>query len=115
MAIARLWRNAPHLKALKKSSAKQRKNIISKGKADLINCICDCCLNLVNGNLKVNKVQRKTLIHHAADIRALSKKGKSFKKRKEILVQRGGFIPALLTPVLTLIASALVRKLLKRK
>ena len=114
MAIARLWRNAPKLKLLKNSSAKQRKNIISKSNADLISCICDCCLNLVNGNLKVNKIQRKTLVNHAADIRALSKKGKSFKTRKTLLLQRGGFIPALLTPVLTLIASTIASKILKR-
>ena len=107
MAIARLRRNIPHLKKLKKVPTKQRKEIISQASADLINCICDCCLNVVKGNLQINQTQKKKLGRHAVSIRALSKKGQSLKKRKQILIQKGGFLPALIAPVLSLAASVI--------
>ena len=107
MAIERLQRNIPHLKKLKKASPKQRRKLLAKSKPDLINCICDCCLNITKGNLKISQAQKKRLVCYAPSIRALAKKRQSVKKRKGILLQKGGFLPALLVPVLSLAASVL--------
>ena len=108
MAIARLRRNIPHLKQLKKASPKQRKEILTLASADLINCICDCCLNVAKGNVKISQPQKKKLVRYASSIRALSKKRQSVKKRKEILKQHGGFLPALLLPVLSAVLGTLL-------
>ena len=100
MAVARLWRNVPHLKSLKKASPQTRKKILLTAPSDLINSLCDCCLNATKGNLKISKPARKKLLRHASTIRTLAKKTNSVKKRRQILVQKGGFLPTLLGSVL---------------
>ena len=109
MAFARLRRNVPNLRELKKSTNQKRKKLLVNAKPDLINSLCDCCLNAKKGTLKITEVQKKKLLPYASTIRELSKKGKSVKKRREILLQRGGFLPALLIPVLSFVA-ALARR-----
>jgi hypothetical protein len=65
----------------------------------------------VNGNVKITKAQRKKLARHAQVLRTLSTRKTPINKKKKILIQKGGFLPALLAPVLGLAAS-LVGKLL---
>ena len=105
MAFARLRRNVPNLKELKKSSAQKRKKLLLNAKPDLINTLCDCCLNAKKGTLKISEAQKKKLLPHASIIRELAKKGKSVKKRRQILLQRGGFLSSLLIPVLSFVAA----------
>jgi hypothetical protein len=112
-SMTRLFHNFPQLKQLKKVSAKKRNQILSKAQPDLINTLCDCCLNIINGNLKINPTQKKKLLKFAPVIRSLAKKRKSVQKRKEeIISQTGGFLPALLAPVLSIAASTLLGSLM---
>ncbi len=108
MTLHRLWRNLPHLKDLKKSSAKKRRKIISSAPPELINTLCDCCLNATSGTLKLSEPLKKKLKRHAPAIRALSKKKQSVKKRRQILLQKGGFLPLLIAPILGLVLKGLL-------
>lgn len=111
MTLVRLRRNVPRLKELKLSSVQKRKKLLLCASSDLVNAICDCCLNARNGNLKISAFQKRKLAPYASTIRALSKKKQSVKKRREILLQKGGFLPSLLIPVLSLVA--LLNKLVR--
>ena len=110
MTFDRLRRNIPQLKELKSAAVKKRKKIIAAANSDLIKCVCDCCANVVKGNLHINKVHRKKLARHAGTIRELSRKKQSVAKRRALLSQKGGFLPVLLAPVLSLIASQLFKR-----
>ena len=111
MGLARLKKHIPQLKALKKASPKRRRKILIDANAELIKCICECCLNIINGNVKITKAQRRKLSRHAKTLRALAKRGVPTNRKKKLIVQKGGFLPALLAPIIGL-AGSLVGSLL---
>lgn len=71
-------------------------------------CICDCANNILKGNVPLNKEQYRYLQKYRCTLRQLSNKKLKIKDRKDILVnQRGGFLPSLLIPVLSVAGSLL--------
>ena len=112
MGIATLKKHFPQLKLLKSATPKRRKHILKAANTGLVNCIGECCLNVLNGNVKINKSQRKKLSRHKKTLRTLSKRGIPVQKRRKVLIQKGGFLPALLAPILSLavsLAGSLIR------
>ena len=88
------------IKALEKvQDCKQKRNhtIDVVGK-ELVQCICDCVQNVLNGNIPVNEEEKKRVKRHKYCLRELVKKKTSDKKRKH-LIQEGGFLGALI-PIL---------------
>ena len=63
----------------------------------------------MNGNVMLTKQERTTLRRYKDQLRAVKNKGTSYKKRLEIQ-QKGGFLPALLAPVLAAVVSGLLQK-----
>ena len=100
------------LKELKKAKPKTRKKLLSGCDKELVKCICDCCYNVVNGNIKLSSKQKKRLKRHCMPVRLLASKKVSLKKKKNLLVQKGGFLPALLAPILG-IAGSLISGLIR--
>ena len=97
----------PYLQALKGvKSARKRKQLIEAGGSHLINCLSECCLNLLHGNIKLSKVQVNKLRRHAGKIRELSRK-KTCQTKKKRIVQQGGFISALLPVILSAVTGLL--------
>ena len=108
MGFAALKKHVPQLKTLKRATPTQRKHILAQANTELVACICECCLNILNGNVKITKVQRKKLSRHAKTLRTLANRGIPVNKKKKIIIQKGGsFLPALLVPILSLVASLL--------
>ena len=95
------------IEALEKvKDCKQKRNaIIDHAGKELVHCICDCVLNVLNGNIPLEYEEKKRLKRHRNCLRELVKKKTSDKKRKQ-LIQEGGFLGALI-PIL----SGLVGKL----
>jgi hypothetical protein len=114
MAPTRLKRNIDYLKVLSVAKAKQRKAIIKTADSDLITCLCECALNLLNGNLTITDKNLAKLNRFKTPIRQLVDKSVSQADKRKILEQKGGFLPALLVPVLGLAAQLLIDNL-KRK
>ena len=106
MGLTRLKKLFPQLKALNNKAA--RKHILAVSSADLINCICECCVNVLNGNVKLNKKQRKALTPYGKILRTLAEHRVPVETRRQRILQRGGgFLPALLVPILALVAKLL--------
>ena len=95
------------IEALEKvKDCKQKRNaIIDHAGKELVHCICDCVLNVLNGNIPLKYEEKKRLKRHRNWLRELVKKKTSDKKRKHF-IQEGGFLGALI-PIL----SRLVKKL----
>jgi len=93
------------LEYLKTAKPKLRKLILHESDIDLIRCICDCCHNTLNGNIQLTPKEKKSLNRHKRHIRKLTSKRISLKEKRGILEQEGGFLPALLTPILGIAAS----------
>lgn len=101
----RLKNNLDELKVLKKAKPSLRKSILKSADKDLICCLSECCYNILNGNVKLSPENKKCLTKHGKHLRQLASKRVSLKKKRNLLVQQGGFLPALLGPILGIAAS----------
>ena len=101
-------RQLPVLRKLCKCKPEQRRKIFVEGGKNLKTCLSECALNILNGNVKLGPTQFKKLIKYKDHVRALSKKGVTYKKAEKI-VQEGGFLPLLLSPILGALTSAAIK------
>lgn len=113
MATDRLERNLDFLKLLTKVKPKQRQAIIKTSDRDLVLCLCECVLNLLEGNLKITPSQLEKLKRYKNPLRTLVDNKTSIKEKRNILEQRGGFLPILLAPILSIASQLLFDSLTK--
>lgn len=97
------------LKKLKRCKPKERKEILKKGGKPLQLCLQECAINVLNGNVPLTKTQFKRLSKYKQKLRLLGKKRTSQKKKLDI-EQRGGFLSALLAPVVGSLLGAIFKK-----
>jgi len=107
---ARLMKNFAELKLLKEASPGMRKKIMKNCKKTLMCCLCECALNVLKGNVPLKKAQKSKLSRFKQKLRKLSSK-KTRQNIKRRIVQSGGFIGALLTPVLSFLGTLLSNKI----
>jgi len=105
-----LKRNLKFLFKVKTLSAAQRKQLLQRSKPDQVKCLSDCCHNILRGNVKLNKQQKKKLLQQAQFIRLVASNNIKVPQKRELLVQKGGFLPALLAPIIG-IAGSLIGEL----
>lgn len=108
MAPERLNRNIVYLQTLSKAKGPLRTAIINSAPNDLIICICDCAHNFLNGNIPFTEKEVQHLSRYKDIVRYLGKnKKKQIKEKRQLIVQNGGFLPLLLTPILSIVGSLL--------
>ena len=101
-----LKRNEPILRLLHRLKPRVVRAVMREAPPDLIKTLCECILNTLKGNIKLNSAQRKKLLRYKNILRILGTKKTSLKKRKAYL-QKGGLVGALLGPVLGVLGSLL--------
>lgn len=106
---ARFHRNSTKLKDLHKASAKKKRQILKTASTDLICCLCECALNIRQGNVPLSSKQFGKLKKYHKQLKALSRKSSSVKTKQKVL-QSGGFIGALLAPLAKLLLGGLLGK-----
>ena len=110
----RLQRNLEILKILKNCKSRKDQNCILKlVNKDLIQCLCDCAHNILQGNIKLSKQKKISLKKHSSALRDLAEKKGGIEKKRKFLIQKGGFLPALLGPIIS-IASGLISQLVAK-
>ena len=103
------------LLALSKAPEKFRKVMIKHAPNEVINCVAECCHNVLKGNVPLSSVQKQQLHPKRQHLRNLANKKVSIKKKKKILNQKGGFLPAFLLPALApVIAKTIVGKIVDK-
>ncbi len=105
----RLKKQALLLKLLATAKPKMSKAIIGAADGNLIMCLCECAHNVLKGNVPLSKAHLKRLKRYRTHVRALVQKRTAQSKKKKIL-QKGGFIGALLAPVAATVLTDLVKK-----
>ena len=114
MCVQSVMRELSTLKKLSRlRDSRQRNAFLKSCKKHTIYAICEICRNVSRGNLPISNIRKKQLHKYKTHIRNLSKKSLTLKKRKEILNQKGGFLPSLLIPAVTILAQIAAEKLLK--
>ena len=99
----RLHRYVNLLKALHKAGQTNRIKLLKKHcNGDFVCCITECVKNLLKANVPLNSAQKKKLSAKKNILRQLVlKKTSQSKKRK--LIQSGGFLGALLGPIISVL------------
>lgn len=98
------------LRALYYLSPEQRKALLKKADTQLVRYICECALNVLQGNVPLEKAHKTRLRKHVRVLRRLVKPTGGFSTKKKIIVQQGGFLPALLAPLIGTVLANLVSK-----
>src|SRR5688572_13422310 len=89
----------PYLRVLQKSSPKVRNKLAKKHcSPEFIKCICECAKNVLVGNVALSAEHKRRLERHKRSLRKLILKKTSMKAKKK-LIQSGGFLGALLGPI----------------
>jgi hypothetical protein len=77
--------------------------------SQLIRVICECCLNILKGNVKLSKREKSRLKRHRLLLRRLAER-KPLKSKQNLLQHGGGaFLPLLLAPIISAITGALAK------
>ena len=94
------------LNFLSNCKPKVRKYILTHSDKKLLAVINECMFNLLKGNIKIDTKTFEKLKKHKNAIRLLVNCN-CFKKKKQLLVQKGGFLPIVLPVVVDLISRLL--------
>ena len=93
--LSKLKSYLPFLCACFKGHGKQRRDMIIAANGGQIKSISEIALNLLKGNILIPKSSFKRLKPYKDKLLYLSRKKPSLKQKKEVLNQKGGFLPAL--------------------
>jgi hypothetical protein len=107
--MKRVQKNIEILKVLCKCNNKMLKAIIHTSDKELISCICECILNCVNGNVKLNQDDLKKLKKYQKTLYQLLNKYKPLKIKKKILIQHGrGILPILIPTIIQALSTLFI-------
>ncbi|MCP4364286.1 MAG: hypothetical protein GY800_03185 [Planctomycetes bacterium] len=93
------------LKILKKATPEQRKALLKVADPDLILCLCECVDNILRGNIKLPKKKKDELAKYIKVLRKIQDRTIPKERKRALLVQNGGFLPALLAPIIAIAGS----------
>jgi len=102
----RMRRFLPVLKRINKLGDKAKKQYVKKCNKEFVDCISECAKNVLRGNVPLTARQNAKLRRNKHNLRALSIKKTSLRKKRRI-IQKGGFLGAILTPILSILGGLL--------
>lgn len=108
---SRIKRQASLLQVLAKSHPHVCQAILRGADKDLLQCLSECALNILNGNVKLKPTDKARLTKYKQKLRKIANKKVSLNQKHKI-VQSGGFVPALLAPLLAPIIAPLAKTVL---
>ena len=104
-----LKRQAPLLLALVKAHPHVCKTILRGAEKDLLQCLSECALNILKGNVTLKPSEKARLTKYWQKLRKVADKKVSLKQKHKI-VQTRGFAHALLAPLLAPLIAPLAKR-----
>ena len=99
----------PTLRRIHRMREKAKRDYVEKCDRQVIDCVSECAKkNVLKGNVPLTNAQMSKLRPRREDLRALSVKKTSLAKKRKI-IQKGGFLSALLAPALSVLAGLLLK------
>ena len=103
----KLHKYAAALNQLRRFTNKQKQKWLKKNSnKEFVHCICECAQNILNGKVPLSTKQKKELRRQKTGLRNLVKRSLSIKKKQKIL-QKGGFLGAILGPIVSVLGGLL--------
>ena len=106
MTLSRLRRHSNTLKRLSRSKPSVARPIIRDASKDLLNTLSECSYNVLQGVVPLTTKQKRKLCKYKTKLRQIANK-KVSQKRKRAILMRGGFLGALLSPIIGVLGSLL--------
>lgn len=104
-------KNLPLLEVLATAKPDVRKKILKTADYNLIQAIVECIQNVLQGIVKLSTAHKCRLKRHKKTLRGVMKGSRRWINKKKIICQKGGaFPPALLAPVLTVLAERFINR-----
>lgn len=104
----RIIKNLELIKALSRCSSVEKKQLLRTARPELVNAICDCVHNVLQGNVPISSRQKQKLKVKRNILRQLTNRKNKTPKRKRLLIQHGsGILSSILGPVIKIIAEAI--------
>ena len=95
---ARVQKYAPTLRILSRATPEVKRIVIQKAHNQFMNCLCECGKNISKSNVPLTSRQLRVLRPSKNHLREVVSKKVSI-KRKKIILQKSGFIGAVLKPL----------------
>jgi hypothetical protein len=106
--MSSIERNHPYLSFLAVAPANQRKEILRTSSNGQIQCLCECAYNILQGQVPTSPQHKRELKKYRKLIYTLVDKRVPYTKKKSQLQQSGGFLPALIAPVVAALVAGIV-------
>uniref|UniRef100_A0A158P5E7 Uncharacterized protein n=1 Tax=Tetranychus urticae TaxID=32264 RepID=A0A158P5E7_TETUR len=104
----------PTLQKLARTKKKtERKSILSSCPCKVFHVLSEIARNILKGVIKVPRHKLKSLKVYKNDLRKIAKQ-KNSSRIKRTLIQKRGFLPLLIKPALSLLASIVASKMMKK-
>ena len=100
-------KNYHWLKVLHDSKPDTRKVLVAKSNKELIDTICECLKNILLGKIKISPELLKKLKRRRRALEEIQSKKTKTSRKKQLLIQQGGFLPAIIAPLLGIAASVI--------
>ncbi len=101
-----LEKHRPSIALLSECKPAVIKRFLQKTDPALVRAVSECCKNILSGNVNLSENEYKTLKRYHPQLKGLALKSTSNKKKKE-LIQCGGFLQALIAPLIGLLGSVI--------
>ena len=92
-------------------NAKLRKAILECADAELISALCEYPHIILRGTVRLTPQEKVRLRKYRTDLDSIVYKKTAVARKRRILQQKGGFIPALLAPLASSVLLPLLRQL----
>lgn len=92
------------LEFLKNCPKNLQKYLLKRIPASTIKTICECCLNVLKGNISLSSRQKKYLRLHKNTLRCLADKKSPICRKRKLIVQKGGFLNILIPAAISAIS-----------
>ena len=89
----------------------QQQALIETANPEQIRAICECVFNVLQGNISVPESIKGELAPHKQSLRDIADAKVPYKKKKEILVQKGGAIWGAMLPLAISSVASLINKI----
>ncbi len=96
--------HADFLSVICRRSKTHRQVLLETATPAQIRAVAELALNVLSGNVKLSPKEKKQLSGFKQELRLLANKKLSLRKKRQVIVQRGGFIGALLAPLASILA-----------
>ena len=107
-------KNLQTLNILKNCCTRTRNKVLKNSNNSLIKLLSECVCNTLNGSIKLRPKDKRHLKTYKNTLRKLSKT-KSLKGKRQILIQKGGFLQYILPSAIAIITSLIQRYINNKK